>query len=567
MKDLIHKFVLKGLFDFNYVHTLVWEYCYELIQLEQQLSTSAPTITDRETAQKKLLQYQNELINSLIDVFPKLMSTKLGNKITCYIITITTAKDRKKIIKQLKGKVLSYLLHRYSYITLIKLLAVTDDTINIQKTLLEEIKSLKVSLQYTATGEIIPTSTLLPLFQILTSENGHKLFLYLFNYPKSYLNHDYDDYLLNTLISKTSKKDDLLRRKEYIVYFQQTLFYVVNRHIKELIVSKYASKVVESMVYTYYNAADGLLENIARVYTNQEPVIDEPEDLLAENEEEQEEEDEEAAGDAEDADEEEGEDDEEDDEDNEGDDDDEVEIENEEEFNEQLEEAEADKQERLKNKTNEDDEVEEETEKVEEIDSDDVPIEEDPTAHVLLKRLLRFEAKLQAKNASTSDKDQAQVQALTTFHEQLNQEYQFHQKDETELTSMINNLNTSLWKSSDDENNEDGTQSFAILGNALLQSLTNDNEVASHWLSTNRCSYALFELFSIPSVYLQLEKTFPAWEKEIENFESTLNEHDGGKLLWKLYQSAKEQSNVKKGNKKNEKAATTASAKKTPKKK
>jgi pumilio family protein 6 len=563
MKDLIMKFSLKGLFSFQYVQSLIWEYCEELIRLEKECdesllakNSSSSVVTtsvvmpafDYENAHKKLLSYQTELINTIVDNLSPFIDqnngTKIGNKVVAYIINITSAKDRKKIIKNLKGKVLTSLLSSSSYLTIVKLISVTDDTINIQKTLLDDIKSLSIKLQYTPTGEIIPSSTFPSLYHIIQSKNGNKLLLYLLSYPKDYFNTDhYDKEMIVHLRSKTSKKDDFLRKKEYLLYFYSALEYVMNHYLETFLRNKDACKVIEGMIYTF-NSKE-LLENLARVLCHQEPIIETPEGMMIEAEEEEdvekEEDDEEVAGadgeNGEEGAEEEGE--EEDNGEMEVDDEDEEEfvaerlsdfVEEEdddanagEDFNEMLAEADEDLKKSSGKKNDDDDE--EEAVVINETPS--FPIEEDPTAHVLIKKILRFEAKLEENSSSFTAGDMST--ALSLFNSQQLQDHSHHQEDDQEMNSILLKIDRSLWKNDS-----------SLMGSKLLELLSeNDYEILRSWMTTNRCCYTLVELFRIPSLFPRMPAVFKELsEKNMGDIETVLSQHEGGKLLYKLYLSA-----------------------------
>ncbi len=59
MRDLVQKFVQKGLLEFAYVHNLLWEYTQE-------------ALTDSNTHRMV------DLVNQLAESAPKLLSTKPG---------------------------------------------------------------------------------------------------------------------------------------------------------------------------------------------------------------------------------------------------------------------------------------------------------------------------------------------------------------------------------------------------------------------------------------------------------------------------------------------------------
>ena len=61
----------------------------------------------------------------------------------CVVSTHATAKDRKRLLKALKGNVLGSLMHPSAYLALMRLVDVTDDTVNVQKMVLQDIRALQ----------------------------------------------------------------------------------------------------------------------------------------------------------------------------------------------------------------------------------------------------------------------------------------------------------------------------------------------------------------------------------------------------------------------------------------
>ena len=78
IRDLLQKFVDKGLLEFRYVHELIWEYC-------RAVAGDTKRMTD--------------LCQQLADAAPKLITTKPGARAICQVITYSGAKDRKRVIK------------------------------------------------------------------------------------------------------------------------------------------------------------------------------------------------------------------------------------------------------------------------------------------------------------------------------------------------------------------------------------------------------------------------------------------------------------------------------------
>ena len=77
---------------------------------------------------------------SLVDHSLHLCSTRPGATSVAWLAAYSTAKDRKRIMKTLKGYARSTLLHPDAYVAIIRLIQVTDDTVTVQKMLLSEVR-------------------------------------------------------------------------------------------------------------------------------------------------------------------------------------------------------------------------------------------------------------------------------------------------------------------------------------------------------------------------------------------------------------------------------------------
>jgi len=218
MRDLLMKMIKKGLLTFTYVHHLLYEYITYI-------------------QQKQLLSRIQDMIPSLIENSLKLLSTKYGSKIMCCIITHASAKDRKQMTKLLKTHMLESLCHHAAFLSIMRLIDVTDDTVNIQKTLLQEISVLSSPNQYTADGILIPNQYP-PLVKIITDRFGHKLILRLLNPNKRHLEPDEEEYLDLSVIVPTSKKTFEMRRKENLAYLKPTLLTLMIQNIELIMRSK-----------------------------------------------------------------------------------------------------------------------------------------------------------------------------------------------------------------------------------------------------------------------------------------------------------------------------------------
>ena len=69
----------------------------------------------------------------------RMIHTHNGCRVGCMVAAYSSPKERKKLLKAMKGHVLKMCLDEFAYITLIKLLAVVDDTQLVQKCVISEM--------------------------------------------------------------------------------------------------------------------------------------------------------------------------------------------------------------------------------------------------------------------------------------------------------------------------------------------------------------------------------------------------------------------------------------------
>ena len=96
MRDLVQKFVDKGLLEFSYAHQLIWEYAEEI---ELDHAAAEASSGEQAAAPARML----DLLELLVDSVGKLLTTKPGAKLVCLMATHGSAKDRKRMLKPLKG--------------------------------------------------------------------------------------------------------------------------------------------------------------------------------------------------------------------------------------------------------------------------------------------------------------------------------------------------------------------------------------------------------------------------------------------------------------------------------
>jgi pumilio homology domain family member 6 len=536
MRDLIQKLAQKQLLEFTYVHHLLYEYSQELQLLLDQATSSSAGHDEGEL--KKVQQRVDDLVNQLADSAPKLLSTKPGAKVMCFVIAQATAKDRKRVMKSLKGHVLESLLHDSAFLGVLRVVDVTDDTVNVQKSFFDELKGLEQTITYTAVGDIAKQLEA-PWLAIAKHPNASKLLLRLLAPTRRHLEPD-EESLFATRAAH-SKKDADVRRREHVTYLRSTLLKVLSPHVEALLRSRSGAKVLEALVQCYHS--EDLVENVAKAVSGVtiDAVEVDDEQVEAGDEEEEEDEDED-----DDVLEDEFNEVEEEDEAEEGNDDVEQElVEGDEEYDEQLREAEEDLKAAAAEKKAKTNKVVEEVLHL-------LPIEEDPVAHIVLKRLLRWESQCETTSDSRSSELNEAVSVLVSYEQQ-------QQKDKERDNVDNATVDKSQWVSKSEV-------SEVSLAHSLWNYLSaNDYSLLKQWVTHNRPSFALHELLRVPSVFVHIGHLFQDLSDELS--EVKLQQHEGGKTLLRLHdafvaaQEAKKKS-VKKDDLKDKKKKVA-----TPKKK
>ena len=159
--------------------------------------------------------------SSIVDSSLLLLSTRAGSRALCMLVSMATAKDRKRVIKTLKGYTRSTLMHRDAYVAVLRVVQVTDDTVSTQKMVLNEL--LKPP-EVPAGADAVFTGH--PLFPIASDANASKLLLLLLSGSTEPLSIHFDPWELALLgeakiedeetgeLVATSKKNPDTRKAE-----------------------------------------------------------------------------------------------------------------------------------------------------------------------------------------------------------------------------------------------------------------------------------------------------------------------------------------------------------------
>lgn len=515
MRDLALKFIQKNLISFVYTHHLLWEYVQELAK--QAAASNQAENEEGTVANQKANNRINELVNALAEAGPKLLSTKPGAKVMTFVITQSTAKDRKRIIKSLKGHVLESLVHESAYLGIMRLLDVVDDTVNVHKSFFDELKSTERTVQYAANGEILGHKDPAWL-QICLHHNAHKLILRLLTPNQRHLENDESAVL--DVKSPFSKKADDLRRKEHIVYIKPVLLNICTMYTSDLVRSRFGSKVLQAVYESF--APESLANALALVFADQFVEVKAEDGKRATGKKGDGEEEDEEEGDEEEEDEEERDDDEEDEEEEEDDDDealpdefggeDEEEVVDDEEFQTLLAEEQAEKTTQSKPSSQKE---------AKEL----LPIEEDACAHVLLKKLLQFETGFVLSQYSESDFAKNNTLRILRQY-QTEDNAQHHSNNSSTLASSYSaQLEFSV---------ADLVLEPAGVGQRLL-SLFQSSAAASfqRYLHCNRGCFALHALFQVPGLFKNMHSMWADLCGD-NSLQASVAQHEGGKLLLKL---------------------------------
>lgn len=227
---IVNKGIEKGLFGFAYFQELLHEYF--------QVATPNEI---------------RSIASSLVDHSIHLLSTRHGALVVAECATYGTQKDRKRIMRSLKGYTRSSLLHRDAYIALLRLIDVTDDTVLVNKSVLAELQ-----VGPDKDDEMDGQGKISPILDLALSETGSKLFLLLLLEDIDKRRRYFDPAELEVLRPNptvkeggeevpTSKKDFNIRREELLQFMKKLLTELCIFHAEELLRSIPASKVLREV--------------------------------------------------------------------------------------------------------------------------------------------------------------------------------------------------------------------------------------------------------------------------------------------------------------------------------
>lgn len=140
LTSILNRMVDKQLLGLAFVQSLLWEY---FVNADfDDVMQMIPNVRDASLA---------------------LLATRNGARVVNKCISYGSPKDRKRIIKCLKDKVMDACNHPSGYLVILRILDVVDDTVLVQKSILAEMNDLLLSVAMHATGRKVLLQLLSPL--------------------------------------------------------------------------------------------------------------------------------------------------------------------------------------------------------------------------------------------------------------------------------------------------------------------------------------------------------------------------------------------------------------------
>lgn len=187
-----------------------------------------------------------ELAPSLVDHSIHLLSTRAGAKVVAAIASYGTPKDRKRMCKSLKGYTASSLLHKDAYLAIIRLVQVTDDTVSIHKSILNEILTSQKDKENDEEDNV--------LLNLASSDTASKFLLFLLAPDEESRMKYFDPYERSILEPVpeikgvcTYKKEPSVRREELLKHIQQHLVDMCIANTDDLINSVPGARVLKEV--------------------------------------------------------------------------------------------------------------------------------------------------------------------------------------------------------------------------------------------------------------------------------------------------------------------------------
>ncbi|XP_035829292.1 pumilio homolog 3 [Aplysia californica] len=172
---------------------------------------------------------KKEMIEGLRESLPHLLHTRDGTRVAMHCVWSGSVKDRKSIVKSLKGHVVKICQEEHGHLLLLAIFDCVDDTVLVQKVILDElVKSL---------GDVAQ------------NQHGRKVLVYLLN-PRDrvHCHPDVVKVLQQGDDNPTSKKDRVTRGKELRGHVSQHLLKYLAENVGDMMKNSNMALLVKDII-------------------------------------------------------------------------------------------------------------------------------------------------------------------------------------------------------------------------------------------------------------------------------------------------------------------------------
>ncbi|OQR85189.1 hypothetical protein THRCLA_10755 [Thraustotheca clavata] len=230
--DILNKMIDKQLLGLSFVQSLMLEYLNAASS--DQVNALVPNVRDAAVA---------------------LLATRNGAKVVAITLALGNAKDKKRVIKTLKDKVLEATNHISGHIVIMRVMDVVDDTVLVQKSILSELHD--------------------HWFEVAMHPNGAKVILQLLSPLNSkYLSPDEIEMLQPPMVTSENgelvvnyKKDPAVRRAELWKGLQPRIESMCEEHVTELLRERSGGHVLYEVLKATNN--QNLIATVAKAIVSE----------------------------------------------------------------------------------------------------------------------------------------------------------------------------------------------------------------------------------------------------------------------------------------------------------
>uniref|UniRef100_A0A7S1B6F1 CPL domain-containing protein n=1 Tax=Corethron hystrix TaxID=216773 RepID=A0A7S1B6F1_9STRA len=227
--SLLHRMIDRSLLSLDYVQHLLWDY-YDGLSSDADADLVGTSRADMAAA--------------LADHIPHMISSRRGASAACAAFGCAAAKDRKKMMRSLRGYVRSTLEHRDAHLVPLRMILTCDDTVSSKKFILDELLGAPPDPE--GGGD--------PLLDLALHPTAHKMLLVLLSSvdPTTSPHFPPDERVLlaptmvlveGKLVS-TSRKDPAVRRTELLKHAQTPVATLCRSHARTMMMDRCGAAVL-----------------------------------------------------------------------------------------------------------------------------------------------------------------------------------------------------------------------------------------------------------------------------------------------------------------------------------